>query len=86
MAVRKAWRSAARNSPRAKTALVRLGKRIRALRIERGLTQEEAADRARLDAKHFQALEHGRSNATVASLVGVARSLGVALKDLFEGV
>jgi transcriptional regulator with XRE-family HTH domain len=39
-----------------------------------------------LDPKHFQAIEYGRSNVTVASLVGVARALGVTLTELFKGV
>lgn len=59
---------------------------MRALRQERGLTQEEAASRAALDAKHFQAIEGGRTNTTVASLVGIARALEVSLSQLFEGV
>lgn len=80
------WRSAARSSPAVDRALKRLGKRVRALRQERGLTQEQAAERAALDAKHFQAIEGGRTNVTMASLVGIARALGVRLAELFEGV
>ncbi len=61
----------------------RLGRRIRALRIEAGLTQEAAAERARLDYKHLQAIEAGQSNVTVASLVGIAKALRVSVADLF---
>ena len=43
-------------------------------------------NRAQLDSKHWQDIENGRTNPTVASLVGVARALGVKLGDLFEGV
>jgi transcriptional regulator with XRE-family HTH domain len=68
------------------SALARLGRRVRALRAERGLTQEETAHRAALDAKHFQAIEAGRTNVTVAPLVGISRALGVSLSELFEGV
>jgi transcriptional regulator with XRE-family HTH domain len=56
---------------------VRLGKRVRRLRQERGLSQEVAAERAAIDAKHLQAIEGGRANVTFASLVGIARALGV---------
>jgi ribosome-binding protein aMBF1 (putative translation factor) len=83
---RATWRSAARGEPRVVATLGRLGKRVRTLRLERGLTQEEAAARAALDAKHFQAIEGGRANVTMASLVGIARALGVRLAELFEGV
>ena len=65
-------------------ALNRLGKRIRALRLKRGLTQEAAAELAKLDEKHWQDIEGARTNPTVASLVGVARALKVTLAELFE--
>lgn len=65
-------------------ALNRLGKRIRALRLEGNLTQEEAAEIAKLDEKHWQDVEHARTNPTVATLVGIARALGTTLSELFE--
>ncbi len=67
-------------------ALKRLGKHVRALRIDRELTQEEAAEIARLDGKHWQDIEGARTNPTVATLVGVARALEVTLSELFEHV
>ena len=83
---RKPWRSAARSSPHLRSALSKLGKRLRSLRTERALTQEQIAEGAHLDAKHYQAIESGRTNVTMASLVGIARSLGVPLTQLFRGV
>jgi transcriptional regulator with XRE-family HTH domain len=80
------WRSAARSSPAVADAVGRLGKRIRALREAKGLTQEELATRAQLDAKHIQTIEAGKTNTTVASLVGIAAALDGRLTDLFEGV
>ena len=65
-------------------ALNRLGKRIRALRLERALTQEQAAEIAKLDEKHWQDIEGARTNPTVATLVGIARALKVTLSQLFE--
>ena len=62
----------------------RLGKRVRALRLERGLTQEAAAEIAKLDEKHWQDIEGARTNPTVATLVGVARALKVTISELFE--
>jgi len=81
-----AWRSSARDAPGVATAIARLAKRIRELRRQRELTQEVAAERARLDEKHWQDIEGGRTNPTVASLVGVARALGLKLGELFEGL
>jgi transcriptional regulator with XRE-family HTH domain len=83
-AAKRKWRSDARASPEVDKALRRLGRQIRALRISAGLTQEITAERARLDYKHFQGIEAGRSNVTVASLVGIAKALRVKLTVLFE--
>ena len=66
------------------TALNRLGKRVRALRLDRELTQEAAAEIAKLDEKHWQDIEGARTNPTVATLVGIARALKVTLSELFE--
>ena len=78
------WRSSARDAPGVARALQRLGKRVRALRLERKLTQEAAAEAAKLDEKHWQDIEGARTNPTVATLVGVARACKVSLSDLFE--
>jgi transcriptional regulator with XRE-family HTH domain len=65
-------------------ALKRLGERVRALRLEKKLTQEAAAEVAKLDEKHWQDIEGARTNPTVATLVGIARALKVTVSDLFE--
>lgn len=80
------YRSSARRHPEIQAAARSLGQRIRALRRERGLSQEVLAERAGLDWKHLQVIEAGRTNTTLASLVGVARGLGVSLAELFQGV
>jgi transcriptional regulator with XRE-family HTH domain len=66
------------------SALRALGARIKILRKEAELTQETLADGARLDTKHLQAIESGKVNVTVASLVGIARALGVQVGTLFD--
>lgn len=66
------------------TALKRLGLRIRQLRLERGLTQEQLAERATLDDKGVQAIERGKTNVTMASVVAIAKALQVDLAELFE--
>lgn len=77
------FRSVARSSQGAQTAVVQLGRRIRALRSAAGLSQVAAAAKAELDPKHWQVMEQGGTNPTVASLVAVARALGVGLNELF---
>lgn len=64
----------------------RLGKRIRALRLKQGWTQDEFADRSGLHRAQVGAFENGRMNITLASLHLVAQTLGVRIVDLFRGV
>ncbi len=85
-AKKRTYRSLARSSPLVGAGLARLGKRVRRLRMDKGLSQEDAADRAAIDPKHFQLIETGQVNVTFASLVGVAKALGVKLAELFRGV
>jgi DNA-binding XRE family transcriptional regulator len=80
------WRSAARSSPLVGAALVRLGKRARRLRLAKELSQEEVAERAALDPKHYQAIEGGHTNVTLATLLGIARALGIKVAELLKGV
>ena len=80
------WRSSARDAPGVGMAIARLSKKIRELRLEAELTQEAAAERAKLDEKHWQDIEAGRTNPTLATLVGIARGLSVKLGELFDGL
>jgi DNA-binding XRE family transcriptional regulator len=81
---RTTWRSGARDAPGFSHAVKGLGKRIKELRETAELTQEEAAEAARLDVKHWQDVENARTNPTVATLVGIARALDVELAELFQ--
>jgi DNA-binding XRE family transcriptional regulator len=80
---KKSSRSSARDNPAVAAAIARLAKQIKELRGEKALTQEVAAERAKLDVKHWQDLEAGKTNPTMATLVGVAKSLGVGIERLF---
>jgi DNA-binding XRE family transcriptional regulator len=77
------WRSEARSDPEAVEVLKDLGERIRELRAKKQLTQEKAAEQAGLSPQHLVDIEHGRTNPTVTSLVGIARALGVKIRDIF---
>ena len=80
-----AGRSPTRSRRGVETELKRLGRRIRQLRTEAGLTQETAAERADLSAKHWGDIENARSNPTVSTLVAVAKALRVKVGELFMG-
>lgn len=79
----RSFRSEARSAPAVVKALVQFGKRIRELRLALGYTQEQVAERAKLDAKHVQAMESGKSNATIATIVALAKALHVTVAELF---
>jgi transcriptional regulator with XRE-family HTH domain len=49
-----------------------------------GLTQEQLAAAAHIDAKHLQAIEAGETNTTVATLTGIALGLRIPIGRLFE--
>ena len=69
----------------AKAAKLRFKANLIALRKERGLTQEQAAERAAINYKTYQHLELGiRDNPTLEILERVANGFGVTIGDLCD--
>ncbi|WP_419145211.1 helix-turn-helix transcriptional regulator [Myxococcus stipitatus] len=66
-----------------KRELHRLGERLRELRLERGFTQEQAAEAIGVHPKHIIKMEQGAANVTVATLVAASAAFNVPLRDLF---
>ncbi|TDK61766.1 XRE family transcriptional regulator [Bacillus salipaludis] len=62
----------------------KLGERIRILRKEKGLSQEELGERADIHTNHIGAIERGEKNVTIESLIKVTRGLGITLDELFR--
>ncbi len=63
--------------------LARIGRRIRALRRERGLTLNELADATELHRTYLGDVERGTRNPAFKSLYLIARTLGVPLREIF---
>lgn len=61
----------------------RLGERIEKLRKEKGLTQEELAEKAGLHRAYFWDIEQGR-NISIKTAYVIAKALGVTLSELFN--
>lgn len=61
-----------------------VGDRIRILRSEKGLSQEELADKAGIDPSHLGRLERGERNPSLISLDKIIKALGVTFEDLFK--
>lgn len=65
--------------------LKNLGSRIRRMRTEKSISQEELADRAGVHRTYVGMIERGEKNITVLSAEKIAAALGVSISELFEG-
>jgi len=70
-------------APVIKRELKRLGTRLRELREQRGLTQEQAAELMGVHPKSMPRIEGGTANPTVATLVAASVAYKVPLRELF---
>ncbi|HYO71874.1 MAG TPA: helix-turn-helix transcriptional regulator [Archangium sp.] len=70
-------------APAIKRELRRVGGRLRELRLERGLTQEQAAEKMGVHPKYLTRLEGGGVNVTLATLVAASVAYKVLLRELF---
>lgn len=63
----------------------KLGERIKTLRSERGLTQENMEDGVYgIPHRTFVEVERGNSNVTLNTLLKIALKFGIKPKDLFD--
>ncbi|OJW71353.1 MAG: transcriptional regulator [Sphingomonadales bacterium 63-6] len=62
--------------------LRRLGASIRAVRHERGLSQEALADASGIDRSHMGKIERGERNVSVLNIARIAEALGVTIAAL----
>lgn len=62
----------------------RVGKSIRQIRLEKGLTQESVSNRSGLVSRHLQKIEAGEVNVTLRSLGKIALALDVDISEFFK--
>ena len=67
-------------------ARITFGKRLRQLRRERGLSQEELGLRADLDRNYVGGIERGERNPTLVNICRLAGALGIDPAMLLENV
>ena len=60
-----------------------VGRRVRVLREQQGLSQEALADRARMGRSYMSGIERGVRNCSALHLVKLARALGVSVGEFF---
>lgn len=63
---------------------IAIGERIRQLRNELGISQEEFADRADIDRTYVTRLETGKRNVTIIALGKVIKALEIDYRKFFD--
>lgn len=63
---------------------MKIGKKIKHLRIKNGLTQEELADRSELSKGFISQLERDLTSPSITTLVDILECLGTNLKEFFS--
>ena len=60
-----------------------IGQRIKQLRVMKGLTQEELADRAELSKGFISQVERDLTSPSIATLMDILQCLGVSVSEFF---
>lgn len=58
------------------------GNKVRAMRKERGWSQEELADASELDRTYIGGIERGERNVSIMNIAKIAQALGVTAASL----
>jgi transcriptional regulator with XRE-family HTH domain len=67
--------------------LVRFGKRVRQLRVEKGFSSQEAfADKCGLDRTYIGGIERGERNVSLVNVAKIAHALGMTISQLTQDV
>ena len=66
--------------------LRRFGQRVRDLRKAQGLSQEAFAHACGLDRTYMSGIERGLRNVALVNIAVIAKTLGMTISDLTEGI
>jgi transcriptional regulator with XRE-family HTH domain len=66
--------------------LLKFGQRVREKRTALGLSQEKFADKCGLDRTYMSGIERGRRNLSLRNIDLIARTLGLTISELTEGI
>lgn len=64
--------------------LLKMGKRIKKLRLESNLSQEKFALKINMDRTYFASVESGKRNISILNLKKIANGFGISLSELLE--
>ena len=66
--------------------LQHFGKRVREIRLDCGVTQEQLAERAGFDRTYISLVERGKRNLSLLNVCQLAQALGQSPEDLVRGL
>lgn len=69
-----------------KKILVQFGEKVRELRKEKGLSQEELSYKSDLHRTYIGMIERAEKNITLANIEKIAKGLNVELNELFNSI
>lgn len=65
--------------------LANFGKNLKFLRTQKNISQEEFADKTKLDRTYISGLERGKRNPSFITLLKLAQTLNIPIENLFNG-
>lgn len=67
-----------------KSVLVKFGQKVRAERMNLGLSQEELASRAGVHRTYVGMIERAEKNITLENIEKIAKALGIRIAEFFD--
>lgn len=61
-----------------------IGNNVREIRIKKGWTQEDLANRCSVNSAKISKIENAREDFMLSTLIEIAKALNVNLKDIFQ--
>lgn len=65
---------------------IKLGVRVKQLRISKGYSQEQLAELADLDRTYIPGIESGKRNVSIVVLEKLAKAFGINISDLMNNI
>jgi len=65
--------------------LIIFGQNLRMLRTQQKISQEELAEKTKLDRTYISGLERGKRNPSFLTLIKLAQTLGISIEKFFNG-
>ena len=72
------------NEKKLKTELIKFGNRLKILRKDRGLTQEQLSDKIEMFDKYYSNIERGLRNISFKNILKISKGFEIEIKELFD--